>query len=93
VLITAPFTDGEFGPVYASPETPNAEKINAGRYHALKDQLEIYDEPGAKASWSIWLWKDIGFQGMTYVNKETAYMTLLAPFLKKKNVSVGETRR
>jgi hypothetical protein len=91
--MTGSSSDGEFGPVYADPEAPDAERINKSRYHALKDQLEIYDEPDAKASWSIWLWKDIGFQGMTYVNKETAYMTLLAPFLKKKKASVGNQQR
>lgn len=53
----------------------------------LEDQLKLYDE--TQASWSIWLWKDIGFQGMTYVNEETAYMKLLKPFLEKKKVSLG----
>jgi hypothetical protein len=50
----------------------------------LKDQLTVYKQ--AKASWSIWLYKDIGFQGMTFVSKETPYMKLLKPFLEKKKV-------
>jgi hypothetical protein len=40
----------------------------------------------------IWLWKDIGFQGMVYVDKETAYMRLLEPFLQKKKVSSTHSR-
>lgn len=81
--------DGEFGPVYANaqdePET--YEQTNASRYLALEDQLGLYDEQ-PKASWSIWLWKDIGFQGMVYVDKKTPYMRLLEPFLRKKKVSI-----
>jgi hypothetical protein len=81
-------TDGEFGPVYANakddPET--YEQTNTSRYLALEDQLGLYDEQ-PKASWSIWLWKDIGFQGMVYVDPETPYMRLLEPFLRKKKVS------
>jgi hypothetical protein len=40
-------------------------------------------------SWSIWLWKDIGFQGMVYVAEDTPYMRLIKPFLAKKKVSEG----
>jgi hypothetical protein len=36
-------------------------------------------------SWSIWLYKDIGFQGMVYVSLETPYMTLFKDFLAKKH--------
>lgn len=76
--------DGEFGPVYqqATDGIPNWEKINEERYAVLKTQLSIYAR--SNASWSIWLYKDIGFQGMTYVSEDTAYMKLLAPFLQKK---------
>ena len=35
-------------------------------------------------SWSIWLYKDIGFQGMVYTNPDSAYIKLLEPFLDKK---------
>ena len=38
-----------------------------------------------RLSWSIWLYKDIGFQGMTYVSRETPYMTLFKDFLAKKH--------
>ncbi len=79
-------TDGEFGPVYQSEDDglPNWQEINESRFTVLKDQLEVYKK--ANASWSIWLYKDIGFQGMTYVSKDTPYMKLLKPFLEKKKV-------
>ena len=38
-----------------------------------------------RLSWSIWLYKDIGFQGMVYVSRETPYMTLFKDFLAKKH--------
>lgn len=59
-----PIWNGEFGPVYgrAAYDGPErAEEINESRYRLLDNQLEIYDEE--RISWSIWLYKDIGFQG------------------------------
>jgi hypothetical protein len=50
-----PQWNGEFGPVYASPDDADWEKTNAERYNLLKDQLNIYQEAGS--SWSIWLYK------------------------------------
>ena len=38
------------------------EETNAARFQLLRDQLKIYKED--QISWSIWLYKDIGFQGM-----------------------------
>jgi len=78
-----PVWNGEFGPVYASPEDgSDYSEINSERYHLLKDQLAIYRK--ISASWSIWLWKDIGYQGMTYVSPTSAYIKLLKPHLEKK---------
>lgn len=75
--------NGEWGPVYASPsDGPNWESINEDRYRVLKDQLAIYEE--RKISWSIWLYKDIGFQGMVYISPDTPYIKRLKPFLEKK---------
>ena len=78
--------NGEFGPVYARPQYDGGEiranEINVSRYQVLKDQLAIYNED--RLSWSIWLYKDIGFQGMVHVNTESKYMTLLKDFLAKK---------
>jgi hypothetical protein len=77
--------DGEFGPVYADKsDGPDFEQTNEVRFRVLEDQLQLYDETAS--SWSIWLWKDIGFQGMVYVDEETAYMKLMKPFLEKKKV-------
>ncbi|KAG9123245.1 hypothetical protein FRC07_015196, partial [Ceratobasidium sp. 392] len=82
--------NGEFGPVYASPaDGPDWEKINEDRYRLLQDQLALYDIE--KVSWSIWLYKDIGFQGMVYAGPDTAYIQRLKPFLeKKKRLAVDE---
>jgi hypothetical protein len=77
-----PIWNGEFGPVYASPEEANNETINSQRYNLLGQQLSIYKKD--EISWSIWLYKDIGFQGMVYASPDTAYMRLLKPFLAKK---------
>jgi hypothetical protein len=38
-----------------------------------------------RLSWSIWLYKDIGYQGMVHVKLDTPYMTLLKDFLAKKH--------
>ncbi|KAL5514138.1 XYL5_1 [Sanghuangporus baumii] len=77
--------NGEWGPVYARTEYEGdlTEQINDSRYLVLKDQLAIYNKD--RLSWSIWLYKDIGFQGMVYVSRETPYMKLLKDFLAKKH--------
>jgi hypothetical protein len=81
--INGPIWNGEFGPVYANPsDGPEWETINSERYHVLKDQLTIYSK--ARISWSIWLYKDIGFQGMVHTDPTGAYMTRFADFLAKK---------
>ncbi|TFK51394.1 glycoside hydrolase [Heliocybe sulcata] len=76
--------NGEWGPVYARKEYEGEawNEINQQRYQVLKDQLDIYNKD--RLSWSIWLYKDIGFQGMVYVSQETPYMTLFKDFLAKK---------
>jgi len=81
--IQGPIWNGEWGPVYASPDDgPDWESINEVRYRVLKDQLAIYES--RKISWSIWLYKDIGFQGMVYTSTDTVYIKRLEPFLRKK---------
>lgn len=86
-----PVWNGEFGPVYASKlrGDVNPEKINKARYQVLKDQLEIYkagDPSGDQQpiSWSIWLYKDIGFQGLTYVDPDSIFFKIFGDWLKKK---------
>lgn len=65
-----PIWNGEWGPVYArlglDGTAEEVEKVNKSRYALLKDQLHIYEEE--RISWSIWLYKDIGFQGESYDN-------------------------
>ncbi|EPQ53140.1 glycoside hydrolase [Gloeophyllum trabeum ATCC 11539] len=77
--------NGEWGPVYARREYEGdrMDAINEERYRVLKDQLDIYNKD--RLSWSIWLYKDIGFQGMVYVSRETPYMQLFKDFLAKKH--------
>lgn len=84
VISHTSWSDGEFGPVYQTAEdgVDNWEKINESRYAVLEYQLGMYDR--AQASWSIWTYKDIGFQGMTYVDPSSTYIQLVKPFLKKK---------
>lgn len=75
--------NGEFGPVYANPRyEPEAEKINQGRYELLGEQMKIYDK--AQISWTIWLYKDIGLQGMVHTSPDSPWNKLIAPFLEKK---------
>ncbi|KAF7986708.1 hypothetical protein HWV62_20240 [Athelia sp. TMB] len=77
--------NGEWGPVYARQEYDGdrTREINEARYHVLKDQLAIYNKD--RLSWAIWLYKDIGFQGMVYTPASTPYRTLFADFLAKKH--------
>ncbi|EAU88936.2 endoglucanase family 5 glycoside hydrolase [Coprinopsis cinerea okayama7 len=77
--------NGEWGPVYARREYDGdaMEDINERRYNVLKDQLEIYEKD--RLSWSIWLYKDIGFQGMVYVSPDTPYRQRFKDFLAKKH--------
>ncbi|KAJ3979474.1 glycoside hydrolase superfamily [Lentinula detonsa] len=77
--------NGEWGPVYGRKEYDGEETddINRRRYMVLRDQLEIYRKDSL--SWSIWLYKDIGFQGMVYVSQDTAYMKHFGEFLSKKH--------
>ncbi|KAF4458224.1 endoglucanase family 5 glycoside hydrolase [Fusarium albosuccineum] len=79
-----PIWNGEFGPVYQNEQKEGEEgiKANAKRFALLKEQLAIYKE--TNVSWSIWLYKDIGYQGMVYVDPESSYMRLIAPFVAKK---------
>jgi len=76
--------NGEWGPVYAqeSVEGDKTEEINKRRILVLRDQLDIYSK--RKLSWSIWTYKDIGFQGMVYTARSTPYIKLFDEFLQKK---------
>lgn len=76
--------NGEFGPVYADPRVDaDAETINQERYSLLGQQLSIYDK--YDIHWSIWLYKDIGLQGMIYTNPDSVWNKTIGPVLEKKN--------
>jgi len=77
--------NGEFGPVYARTQYDGekTDAINQQRYKVLSDQLDIYNKD--RLSWSIWLYKDIGFQGMVHVSLKSKYMQLFERFLEKKH--------
>ncbi|OBT53479.1 hypothetical protein VE04_05904 [Pseudogymnoascus sp. 24MN13] len=79
-----PCWNGEFGPVYSIHEKdPEAAKqINEQRYNMLAEQLNIYDKHAIP--WSIWLYKDIGLQGMIYTDPESKWNRTIAPSLKVK---------
>lgn len=49
--------------MYARPDVEGEgyEQINEVRLNVLRDQLKLYED--AQVGWSIWLYKDIGFQG------------------------------
>ena len=75
--------NGEFGPVYANPQLDaDHEEVNAARVNVLDYQLSVYDR--YKIHWSIWLYKDIGVQGMVHLNPNSKYMKTIASFLEKK---------
>ncbi len=53
--------------MYENPkffDKDRADAANRQRYSLLGEQLRIYDK--YEISWSIWLYKDIGLQGMVY---------------------------
>lgn len=82
-LKKVPAWNGEFGPVYADPKhDADAELINQERYNLLGAQLNIYDKH--QIPWSIWLYKDIGVQGMVHTSPDSLWNTTIAPFLAKK---------
>lgn len=72
-----PIWVGEFGPVY----TGDAE-IDESRYQVLADQLEIYGRHDA--NWSLWTWKDVNVQGVTYLDPDSPFMILTEPVMAKK---------
>jgi endoglucanase len=72
-----PIWIGEFGPLYNG--TPQQAEE---RYQLLHDQLDIYRD--YSASWALWLYKDIGLQGVVFAAADSPYMSLLTDFLAKK---------
>ncbi|CDK28776.1 unnamed protein product [Kuraishia capsulata CBS 1993] len=89
--IQAPVWNGEFGPVYSSEVRGDTDIVatNLARYASLKEQLSIYSRgdpsgDGTGIGWSIWVYKDIGYQGLTFVKPESKYYSHLKDWLAKK---------
>ena len=83
LVYKCPIWNGEFGPVYADPaEDEDAEGINQDQCNMFGQQLNIYDKH--KISWSIWLYKDIGVQGMLHTDRSSKWNRTVQPPLDKK---------
>ncbi|KAA8900758.1 hypothetical protein TRICI_006137 [Trichomonascus ciferrii] len=89
--LNVPVWNGEFGPVYSSEVRGDTDidETNSARYKLLRDQLSIYKHgdpsgDGQPISWSIWVYKDIGYQGLTYVSPTSKWFKVLGDWLKKK---------
>ncbi|KAK4631753.1 Beta-xylosidase [Fulvia fulva] len=80
---STPIWNGEFGPVYANPQLDAGhEEVNAARIDLLDQQLTNYDK--YRIHWSIWLYKDVGLQGMIHTDPASKWMKTISPFLVKK---------
>ncbi len=73
----SPIFVGEFGPIYT--EDPEQDDL---RRRILDDQLALYDEFGV--SWTLWVYKDIGVQGVVSVRPDTPYRQRFDRFVAKK---------
>lgn len=72
-----PMWVGETGPMYEGDLT-----IDRARLALLRDQIDIYENH--QASWSLWTYKDIGLQGLAYLDPHSPWMERLAHYLGKK---------
>ncbi len=73
-----PIWVGEFGPIYTGDAARDAQ-----RYQILLDQLEIYRRHNA--GWAIWMYKDVGRQGLVHVRPDSTYARHFAEFMAKKD--------
>ena len=69
---------GEFAPIYTGDEN-----VDAQRRQILADQLELYRE--RDVSWSSWMYKDLGRQGVVNVRPDSPYLKRFGAFVEKKN--------
>jgi endoglucanase len=72
-----PIYVGEFGPIYTGDPL-----LDAQRLQMLDDQLDIYRSAGA--GWALWMYKDIGRQGLVSAGPSTPYRIQFANFFAKK---------
>ena len=73
-----PILVGEFGPIYTGDEARDARLRGI-----LADQLDLYRRH--QASWALWMYKDIGRQGLVSVRPDTPYRRRFDDFVAKKN--------
>jgi endoglucanase len=73
-----PIYVGEFGPIYTGDEAADSQ-----RRQILADQLEVF--AGHNAGWALWMYKDLGRQGLVMVEPGSPYGSMVAPFVAKKN--------
>lgn len=72
---------GEFGALIDGPvgALTNADRAKLA---ALKDQVEVFNN--YEQHWTIWTYKDIGFQGLAVVNPDCEYMNRIRPVTRLK---------
>ncbi|MGI3782049.1 MAG: cellulase family glycosylhydrolase, partial [Janthinobacterium lividum] len=75
--LTSPILVGEFGPIYSGEE-----EHDAWLRGILRDQLDLYNRH--QASWTLWMYKDIGRQGLVSVRPDTPYRRRFDAFVAKK---------
>jgi endoglucanase len=73
-----PIYVGEFAPIYTGDE-----RVDAMRRQILADQLDLYRE--YDVSWSSWMYKDLGRQGLVNLTAESPYRQRFDEFVAKKN--------
>lgn len=73
-----PVLVGEFGPIYTGD--PGEDAL---RRRILADQLALYREHDA--SWALWMYKDLGRQGLVSVRPDTPYRRRFDAFVAKKD--------
>jgi endoglucanase len=72
-----PILVGEFGPIYTGDE--EQDRL---RRRILADQLDVYRRH--RVSWALWMYKDLGRQGLVSVRPDTPYRRRFDPFVATK---------
>jgi hypothetical protein len=72
-----PILVGEFGPIYTGDE--GQDRL---RRRILADQLDVYTEH--RVSWALWMYKDLGRQGLVSVRPDTPYRRRFDAFVATK---------
>jgi len=72
-----PLFVGEFGPIYTGDE-----EQDRWRRQILDDQLDIYRR--YDVSWTSWMYKDLGRQGLVSVRPDSPYLQLFSDYVAKK---------